>query len=845
MTVNKSLYRFIFGTLLIMQVSFVVSAQSTNLKDTISLNDSSITDIILYSSNDSIFNDIKERKVHLYGNAKVEMGDIKLTAGYILIDLNANEIQASYRYDKDSNKVELPSFTDGQELVTCLRMRYNTNTEKGYLEELAIKQDEFYFNMGEAKRYPNDEIHLKNGRLTTCDLEEPHYHFRLSKAVMIPDKRIVTGPMNLWVKGIPTPLGLPFAIIPQQKERTHGLLFPEFIPISQYGFGFQNLGYYFPINDRLQTSAYINLYSRGSWGLRNDLDYSKRYAFSGKISVGFQQFRQGFPFNTAQNKVSIIWSHRKEAKSNPYWSFSSNVNFISDNKTKNNLDPINTQYFNNSFNSDINLNRAFPGKPVTMGMKISLRQNSIAKNISLTSPIFNANVTRIFPFKNMVKNPSKEWQKTIARIGLSYSMESQNKSTFNDSLLTVFDFRGIGNEFMNGVNQGVVLQTTSGFFKNSVKITPSISYGNKINFQQIQKNYNSLSNGTEIDTLAKFGMAHEFSMNVNLTTVLYSYYRLIGKNKPLIRHLMTPSIGYRFVPLLNPLTTANAGANQSLISYSKYERSIYNVGNSSKSSFLTFGVNNSLELKVKSDKDTVTGYRKIRIIDQFSITGNYDFNKDSMNLSNIQLNLRISPFSWLNIVANSGFSPYSWSTISGKTLGAYAIKTGQSLGRFLSNNVTTTLTLASKKSREIIEETKETVKTNWNSDYNQFSLHPEQAIYFNIPWKINLSHVYSINANTYKTTLSNDNYLFVQTIVINGDISFTKRWNLSSNINFDIQTKQLTNINISLNRNLHCWALSFYWTPIGGNKSFLLSIRNTSSIFKDAKIEVRKPPSFL
>ena len=828
-----------------MQVSFVVSAQSTNLKDTISLNDSSITDIILYSSNDSIFNDIKERKVHLYGNAKVEMGDIKLTAGYILIDLNANEIQASYRYDKDSNKVELPSFTDGQELVTCLRMRYNTNTEKGYLEELAIKQDEFYFNMGEAKRYPNDEIHLKNGRLTTCDLEEPHYHFRLSKAVMIPDKRIVTGPMNLWVKGIPTPLGLPFAIIPQQKERTHGLLFPEFIPISQYGFGFQNLGYYFPINDRLQTSAYINLYSRGSWGLRNDLDYSKRYAFSGKISVGFQQFRQGFPFNTAQNKVSIIWSHRKEAKSNPYWAFSSNVNFISDNKTKNNLDPINPQYFNNSFNSDINLNRSFPGKPVTMGMKISLRQNSIAKNISLTSPIFNANVTRIFPFKNMVKNPSKEWKKTIARIGLSYSMESQNKSTFNDSLLTVFDFRGIGNEFMNGVNQGVVLQTTSGFFKNSVKITPSISYGNKINFQQIQKNYNSLSNGTEIDTLAKFGMAHEFSMNVNLTTVLYSYYRLIGKNKPLIRHLMTPSIGYRFVPLLNPLTTANAGANQSLISYSKYERSIYNVGNSSKSSFLTFGVNNSLELKVKSDKDTVTGYRKIRIIDQFSITGNYDFNKDSMNLSNIQLNLRISPFSWLNIVANSGFSPYSWSTISGKTLGVYAIKTGQSLGRFLSNNVTTTLTLASKKSREIIEETKETVKTNWNSDYNQFSLHPEQAIYFNIPWKINLSHVYSINANTYKTTLSNDNYLFVQTIVINGDISFTKRWNLSSNINFDIQTKQLTNINISLNRNLHCWALSFYWTPIGGNKSFLLSIRNTSSIFKDAKIEVRKPPSFL
>ena len=176
---------------------------------------------------------------------------------------------------------------------------------------------------------------------------------------------------------------------------------------------------------------------------------------------------------------------------------------------------------------------------------------------------------------------------------------------------------------------------------------------------------------------------------------------------------------------------------------------------------------------------------------------------------------------------------------------SYAAQTGQSLGRFLSNNFTSTLTLATKKSREVIDEAKETVKTNWNSDFNQFSLHPEQAIYFNIPWKVNLSHVYSINANTSKTSSSNQDYNFVQTIVLNGDISFTKRWNLSSNINLDLQSKQITNVNFSLNRNLHCWALSFYWTPIGGNKSFLLSIRNTSSIFKDAKIELRKPPNFL
>lgn len=822
-----------------------VTAQKDLVKDTLSLDDNSISEIIKYSAKDSIYNDINGKKVHLYGAAKVEMGEIKLNAGYILIDLNKNEVQASYRMSSDGERIELPQFSDGQDDITCLRMRYNTKTEKGYIEEMNIKQDEFYFHMGEAKRYPNDEIHLKKGRLTTCDLPEPHYHFQLSKAVMIPQKRIVTGPMNLWVNGIPTPLGLPFAFIPQQKERTHGILFPEMVPMSAYGFGVQNLGYYFPINDHLQTSAYINLYSRGSWGLKNDLDYAKRYGYSGRLSVGFQQFRTGFPSNAAQNKVSVIWTHRKELKSNPYWNFSSNVNFISDNKTKNNLDPINPQYFNNSFNSDININRLFPGKPFTTGMKISLRQNSIAKNISLMSPIFNANLTRIFPFKGLIKKADKEWKKTIQRIGFTYNMETQNKSTFKDSLLSNFNYQGISNQFMNGVNQGISLQTTGGLFKNAIKITPSLSYGNKINFQQIEKVYDVSKNDSKTDTLRKSGMAHEFNFNVSMTAVVYSYYKFIGKNKPILRHLMTPSIGYRYVPLLNPLVSANAGANQSLINYSQYERSIYSVGNTNRSSFMNFGVNNTLELKVKSAKDTVTGFKKIRLVDQFSINGNYDFFKDTMRLSNLSLNLRISPASWMNFVANASFSPYSWDAISGKTKKEYAIAMQQGLGRFLNTNFTSTFTLATKKSREVIKEESGKRVEDWNSDYNYFKLHPEQVIYFNIPWKMNLSHVYSIVANTNKTISSPNDYYFVQTAVINGDISFTKRWNLSSNINIDIANKNISNLNFSLNRNLHCWALSFYYTPIGGNKSFLLSIRNTSSIFKDAKIELRKPPSFL
>jgi hypothetical protein len=826
--------------------NFKCYGQTPGKKDTVYVNDESVKEIIIYNAKDSLYTDFEKRKIYLWGSAKVEMEGINMVAGYILIDLEKNEILASYRLEKDSSRSELPIFTDGNEKIEAARIRYNLNSKRGFIEETKIKQEEMYLHMGVAKKQANDDIHFIKGKFTTCDQDEPHYHFQLSKAVLIPEKRIVTGPMNLYINGVPTPLGLPFSAIPlKTKERDKGFLFPEFVPLSAYGFGVQNLGYYIPINDQLQTTLYANLYNRGSWGLRNDLDYAKRYGYSGRLSVGFQQFFSGFPSNDKPFKVSVIWSHRKDPKSNPKWNFSSSVNFISDNQSKNSLDPLNPTYFNNSFNSDVNLNRIFPGKPLSMGMKMSVRQNSITKNIALISPILNVNLNRIFPFKQFIKNPDNEFKKMIERTGFTYSMEGQNRSTFADSLLNQGAFASIGNQFFNGISQQFAIQTTFGLFKNAIKLNPSLGYANKINLQQIEKTYNPLIDNTQTDTVQKLGMAHDFNLNVNMTTVVYSYYKFIGKRKPILRHLMTPTIGYRYVPGLNSLSSAFAGAGQSLITYSPFERSIYQANYGETSSFLTFGINNTFELKQKSKKDTITGFLKTRLVDQFSITGNYDFQRDSMNLSNISLNLRISPANWINFVSTANFSPYSWNETTGKTTSSYALSSNQGLGRFLNTNLTTTLTIAPRKSRDKIEERSDQLNSNWNADFNYFALHPEILQRFDIPWKINFSHVVGINANTFKTSTNPNNYNVIHTLVAQGDVNFTRNWKVGSNLNFDLKTAKLSNAFISLVRNLHCWDLSFYWTPIGTNKSFLLTIRNTSNLLKDAKLDFRKPPVFL
>lgn len=822
--------------------------QTSTKKDTIYVNDESFEEQAVYGARDSIFIDLKENKIHLYGDAYLDYLQTAMKAGYIMVDLKKNEVLASYVYGKDSTKIESPKFKNGAEEIEASRIRYNFTTEKGYIEEVKIKQDEIYLYMGIAKRQSNGDIHFKQGRFSTCEfIEDPHYHFQLSKAIMIPDKRIVTGPMNLWIKGVPTPLGLPFSVIPQSKTRTHGLLIPQLVPFSDYGFGVRDLGYYFPINPTIQTSAFVTLFNRGSWGVKNTTDYFKKYKNKGTFTVSYQNLNLGFPTKKHNTKFAITWTHQKDIHSNPFWSFSSNVNFTSDNNTKNSLDPINPQYFNNQLNSDINTVRIFPGKPITMGMKISLRQNTQNKTFSLISPIFTMNITRFSPFKNIVKGKS-EFQQMISRIAMSYNLESKNTSTLTNQMVTDGDFKQIQNQFINGATQNATLQTTVGFFKNTWKLNPSINYSTRYNFQQIEKIYTPNDTIARLQTILhqKAGSSQDFSLNASLTTVVYSYYRFIGKSKPLLRHILTPSFGFRYIPNLNQNTSLDTGTVKiATIHYSPFERSAYSTFSTNNQALVTFGFNNTFELKRKSEKDTITGFKKTKIIDQLSISGQYDLLKDSMKLSNLGISMRTSPFPNVSFVANTTLSPYDWIDSTGKSIGKFAYDSRNKIGRLLETSFATTYTLTSKESKQKLNDLSLKTPAYWSADYTYYSLHPERIIDFSIPWKINFTHNYSITANTDKTISNNRNNNTLNTVTSSFDANFTKRWKIIGSVNVDVKTAKITYSTITLTRDMHCWNLMFYWIPIGGNKSFVFSLRSTSNMFKDAKLDLKKPPLFL
>jgi len=780
----------------------------------------------------------------MYGSAMVEYDGIKLTADLIEMDTEKKEVYAIYTLDEEGNRVGIPKFEQGTQSFTAASIRYNFETEKGYIEELRTQQDEMHLHMGVAKRQSNEEVHFTQGKFTTCELDEPHFHFQLSKAVMVPEKRIATGPMNLWVKGIPTPLGLPFSVIPtQDKEAESGLIFPMITPVSQYGFGFQDLGYYFPIkrSENVQTTFYGSLYSRGTFEVKNQTDYKKRYKYTGVVNLGYSSFRQPFPADSIRKqKIVVQWSHRQEVKANPYWRFNSSVNFQSDNSGKSNLDPLNQQYYQNNFNSDINLIRNFPGKPVTIGLKAGLKQNSASQRLDADLPTLNVNVNRFFPFKALRKNRIGG-EKFYEKIGLTYALEAKNRAMFADSLLSDKRFDLIANQMQNGIRHNVGLSYPLQMFKKIVTLNTTATYNMRMNFQSIEKRYDYGESKIVNDTLQGFGLSHDASFQTELSTSLYAYYNFVGKGDMKMRHVMTPRVSFRFQPNMSSYVTEYLGPDNLEVNYSPYENSLYRESFGRDVGLISYSLNNTFELKHKSRSDTTNEMTKTRIIDALSISGNYDIFKDSMNFSDINLQLRFTPVRGLSIVSSGAISPYAWNE-NGITYNQFAMNNNQGIGRFTRANISTTYTFTTRESQDKINANREVMGDFWGADYQYFAMNPHEIIDFDIPWKINFTHTYFINLAPHDPDRK---YTQNQNIMISGDVSFTQRWKLGLNASYDLKIGNLTQTQLTLTRDMHCWQLSFYWTPVGGQQSFLVRFNATSNLFQSAKLELRKPPEFL
>jgi len=773
--------------------------------------DDTNTDVELnYFAKDSIVYDLENNKVFLYNKAEVIYGDIKLNSGYIYIDFDKNLLFSTSIYDTNKVNTQKPILKEKNKIYNADTIIYNYQTKKANIKKLITEEDGGYLHGENIKKETDEIYYLKHGKYTTCSLEEPHFFINSRKLKLITGKKIISGPANLVLADIPTPLFIPFGIFPIQNKQSSGIILPTYGESTTLGYNLSNLGYHFSINDNINLTINGDIYTRGSWRIGLLSSYKKRYKFDGNIKIHFAKTKIGEIERddySLSKDFKITWQHKQDKKAHPNNQFSALVNLATSSYMRNNS--YNADYLQNTLSSNISFQRRWNNKPYNLAINLRHNQNTLNKQVDLTLPEISFTVNRIFPFKNTLK---KTWYKNL---GISYNLNGKNILSAPDSLL----LNNMQKNMRNGIKHSIPISTSFNLFKH-LNISPSIQYNERWYFNQIQKSWNNESATINSDTLNGFWSIRDFRVSTQASTKIYGF--LTTKQKK-FRHVITPSISYSYQPdfskekfgIYSELQT-----NETTQQYSYFQGGIYGFPSAGKQSLLSININNNLEMKIKNkDKE-----KNIKIIENLSVNSSYNNAADSLKMSNIYINMRTKLFNKINFKLNSAIDPYKLNE-TGSRINQFLIEDGK-IGRITNFNfdISVDLTNPNKEKQSSSGSEEELNYINNNRDH---------FVDFNVPWSLQLYYNFTYR----KPNLESD---ITQSINFNGDINITKKWKIGFRSGYDLKNKDFTYTSIDIYRDLHCWEMTFNWIPLGFHQSYNFVIRVKSAILQDLKLTKKR-----
>lgn len=802
-----------------------------------------LTAPVKYKASDSIRLVLDSGLVHMYKACQLGYEKITLEADYVRIIFDDKLLFAKGLPDSTGKMAGNPKFSEGGEEFRAREMQYNFDSKKGLIYQVITQEGDGFLHGELIKKLPNDIINIRHGKYTTCSLDHPHFEFRFSRSKVIPDNKIITGPAYLVISDVPTPLLVPFGLFPNKKGQRSGILIPTYGESANRGFFFENFGYYWGINEYLDLELRGDIYTRGSWAVKTKTNYNVRYKYRGSLGLRYAvniTGDQGSVDYSKNRDYAINWTHQQSEKARPNSRFSSSVNIVS--SKFNQFNPTSaSDYLSNTFQSSVAYQTNWAGK-YFLTASLNHRQNVITHAFDLTLPELSFSVNRFYPLRNSERAGKARWYDNIS---VQYKMNTRNELRTLDTLLFA---EGMWDRFNNGMKHSIPVS-------NSLKVLKYFNLTNTLNYDErwyprrVEQRWNTdtlISGGDttvgylEKDTVNGFHAVRDFSFTSSLTTRVYGMLNFRKGPVNAIRHVLTPTLSFSYRPDFGRDSWGYfdeyVDGTGNLRRYSYYDGFIFGTAPDGRSGRLNFSLGNNLEMKVRSRKDTLTGSRKVVLIENFTLSTSYDLARDSLRWAPLSMSGRTTLFRSVFLTYSSRWDPYAVNS-NGRNIDRYEWDANGRLLRF--DNASWALSLSYRLNDKALQAKKESEKGT-REELDDLNRELENFVDFNVPWNLSFSYQVNYGITADKLTRERDAEVTTHTLQLNGDVNITPKWKIAFGSNYDILQKKISYSSVDIYRDLHCWEMRFNWIPLGFRKSWNFTINVKSAMLQDLKLNRKK-----
>ncbi len=826
--------------------NFLAHAEAQNLsenkavKDTVIRPDTLRTpeqlQAVVYSKADRIRNNIPKKMTYLNTNAQVKYQDMQIDADYISIDWNKSLVFA--RGELDSlGRISKPAVAlQGGKTYEYDEFTYNIKTRQAIAFNARTEESEGVIVAEKTKKYNDSVFFMRRGKYTTDEYfiqkkdTIADYYLLAPNIKLVKGKnksQVITGPIQMYIEQVPTPLIMPFAILPFSDKRSAGILIPSFGEREDVGFFLNSLGYYQPIGEHFDLKVLADIYTKGSWNLRPEMNYRKNYRYTGNFSADIGTTVRGIKGLDDYSKTGtyrIAWRHQQDPKANPFLTFSASVDVVSNrfyNNTVNNNYAFNQNNLNAQQNSTISVVKRFLTLPVTITGTSSYSQNFSTGLADLKLPVLNVAINQFYLFKpkNGIREGLLENITVNTGLNLNNYVQTNEGELFTSAMWDKMQ-TGLKNNIALGTNT-----TIARYFTFSL----SANIDNALTTKTLTRTYNPVTNTTEDILNKKIAGYSSFSTSTSLQTVLYGQMNFKrGSSVQAIRHMMTPQVGFSYSP---DFSAPSFGYYRNyynergeMTMYSIFDRGIIGTPNSGLVQALTFSVNNNLEMKVRSKKDS-TGIKKIKIFESLNFNTSYNFAAPKYKWSIFSFNGQTTLFNKLNLNTSLTLEPYKILFAPGEERGIRTDRFGYFSIQGFNAQLSYPLSEAIFGERE--DPSKKYSKKGEIRNENYYFDDDDYA-HFQQPWTLNINAQYGYTRNL--TRFGNQ----VASLGLDGTLKLTPYWSLTGNLYYDIITKEIANTQLGFSRDQRSFTINFNWIPFGQYKVYDFFIGIKANILRDA-----------